>query len=165
MYLDGIFIYIDDQERGHVEAMQWVLDILRKNGLFANLKKCWFYKDEMQFLGYVILSQGIRIEDEKSKAVRNWPEPKSVQDIQVFIGFANFNRQFIRGFSRITAPLTTILKTTRLSDLAPKLGANDNEVVGVVIRLMTRICQSPKSWKTQSLENKCISELRRNLHS
>ena len=95
-----------------MEAVRWVLDILRKNGLFANLKKCRFQKDEMRFLSYVVSSQGIRMEDERIEAVRSWPEPKSVQDIQVFIGFANVYRRFIRGFIRIAAPLTSMLKTT-----------------------------------------------------
>ena len=81
VYLDDILIYTEDQGRGHVEAVRWVLDILRKNGLFANLKKCRFHKDEVQFLGYVVSSQGIQMEDERIKAVRNWPEPKSVRDI------------------------------------------------------------------------------------
>ena len=128
VYLNDIFIYTEDQGRGYVEAMRWVLDILRKNGLFANLKKCWFHKDEVQFLGYVVLSQGIRMEDERIEAVQNWPEPKSVRDIQVFIGLVNFYRQFIRGFSKIAAPLTSMLKTTRSLDLAQR--DEDDEVVG-----------------------------------
>ena len=112
-----------------MEAVRWVLDLLRKNGLFANLKKCWFHKDEVRFLGYVVSSQGIRMEEERIEAVRNWLELKSVRDIQVFIGFANFYRRFIRGFSRIAAPLTSMLKTTGSSDLATReLGAD--EVVG-----------------------------------
>ena len=127
VYLDDILIYTEDQGRGHVEAVRWVLDILRKNGLFANLKKCRFHKDEVRFLGYVVSSQGIRMEDERIKAVNNWPEPKSVQDIQVFIGFANFYWQFIRGFSKIAAPLTSMLKTTGSLDSA--LRDDDDEVV------------------------------------
>ena len=111
-----------------MKAVWWLLDLLRKNGLFANLKKCRFHKDEVQFLGYVILSQSIRIEDEKIEAVRNWPEPKSVQNIQVFIGFANFYWRFIRDLSRITVPLTLMLKTTGSSDSTHR--DNDNEVVG-----------------------------------
>ena len=47
LYLDDIFIYTEDQRRGHVEAVRWILDILRKNGLLANLKKCWFHKDKV----------------------------------------------------------------------------------------------------------------------
>ena len=56
--------------------------------------------------------RGIRIEDKKIEAVKQWPEPQSVRDIQVFLGFANFYRRFIQGFSRIAAPLTSMLKTS-----------------------------------------------------
>ena len=70
------------------------------------------------------------MKDERIEVVRNWPEPKSVRDIQVFIGFANFYRRFIRGFSKIAAPLTSMLKTTGSSDSAPRLGADDDKVVG-----------------------------------
>ena len=102
-----------------------MLDIPRKNGLFTNLKKCRFHKNKVQFLGDIILSQGIWIDDEKIEMVKNWLEPKLVQDIQVFIGFANFYQCFIEGFSRIEALLTSILKMTGLSDLVPRLlGAN-----------------------------------------
>ena len=128
VYLDDILIYTQDQSQGHMEAMQWVLEILRNNSLFANLKRCWFHKDEVRFLRYVDSSQGIRIEDERIEVVRNWPEPKSVRDIQVFIGFANFYQRFIRGFSRIVTPLTSMLKMTGSLDLAKR--DNDNEVVG-----------------------------------
>lgn len=44
--------------------------------------------------------------------IKAWPEPKSVRDIQVSIGFANFYRRFIQGFSKITTPLTSMLKTS-----------------------------------------------------
>ena len=71
VYLDNILIYTKDQGQGHVEAVHWVLEILRKKSLFANLKKCRFLKDEVRFLGYVVSSQGIQIEDERIKAVSN----------------------------------------------------------------------------------------------
>ena len=71
------------------------------------------------------------MEDEQIEAVKNWPKPTSVRDIQVFINFANFYRRFIQGFSRIAAPLTSLLKTTGSSDSASKaFRTNDNEVVG-----------------------------------
>ena len=70
------------------------------------------------------------MEDEQIKAVKNWPEPTSVRDIQVFIGFANFYRRFIQGFSRIAAPLTSLLKTTGSSDeSAPKAFRADGDAV------------------------------------
>ena len=95
VYLDVILIYIKDPSQGHVKAVQWMLDLLRKNGLFANMKKCRYYKDEMRFLRYVVSSYNIRMEDEKIKTVKNWLKPKSVREIQISIGFANFYWQFI----------------------------------------------------------------------
>ena len=114
-----------------MEAVWWILDVLRRYELFANPKKYQFHNDKVCFLGYIVLAQGVKIEDEQIKAVKNWPEPTSVKDIQVFIGFPNFYQCFIRGFSKIIAPLTSILKTTGLSEeLAPKLfGAGNNKVV------------------------------------
>ena len=128
LYLDDIFIYTEDQGQGHVEVVRWVLDLLRKNGLFANLKKSQFYKDEVRFLGYIVSSQSIRMEDEKIEVVKNWPEPKSVQDIHVFIDFANFYQRFIWDFGKIVAPLTWMLETTESSDSPQR--DDDDEVFG-----------------------------------
>ena len=116
VYLDDILIYTDDDGDGHVSAVRWVLEQLRKFSLFANLKKCRFHQEEVRFLGYVVSSKGIRMEDERIEAVKQWPEPQSIRDIQVFLGFANFYRQFIQGFSRIAAPLTSIVKTSESTE-------------------------------------------------
>lgn len=93
-------VYTKDPGQPHVDAVCWVLEQLRKHGLYANLKKCCFHQDEVCFLGFVILAQGIRMEEERIEAVKAWVEPKSVRDIQVFLGFANFYRCFIKGFSK-----------------------------------------------------------------
>ena len=63
VYLDNILIYIKDSRQPHVKAMQWILEQLRKHGLYANLKKCQFHKNEIRFLGLVILAQGIKMEE------------------------------------------------------------------------------------------------------
>ena len=81
VYLDNILIYTKNAGQGHVKAILWVLRELRKHGLFANLKKCCFHQEKFCFLGYVISSQRIRIEEKRINAVKAWPEPKSVQDI------------------------------------------------------------------------------------
>ena len=131
VYLDDILIYTKDPGQPHVEAVRWVLDQLRKYSLFANLKKCRFHQDEVRFLGYVVSSKGISMEAERIEVVRKWPEPKSVRDIQVFLGFANFYWQFIQGFSKIAASLTSMLKTTGSLDMpGPKIGNGDGEVIG-----------------------------------
>ena len=90
IYLNDNFIYTDDPGQGLMKAVRWVLDVLRRHRFFANLKKCQFHKNEVYFLGYIILDQGVKIEDEQIKVVKNWPKPTSVRDIQMLIGFANF---------------------------------------------------------------------------
>ncbi len=121
MYLDDILIYTEDPGRPHVEAVRWVLEQLRKHGLYANLKKCQFHEDEVRFLDFVVSAQGIRMEEEKIEAVKTWPEPQSVRDIQVFLGFANFYRRFIRNFSRIAAHSPRCSKQPITSPRAPRL--------------------------------------------
>ncbi len=112
IYLDDILIYIENEGEEHVQTVQWVLDQLRNHSLYANLKKCHFHQDEVKFLGFNVSHQGIQMEEERIKAIRDCPEPQSVRDIQVFLGFANFYQRFIQGFSRLAASLTSMLKTT-----------------------------------------------------
>ena len=81
VYLDDILIYADNNEDSHVAAIQRILEQLRKFLLFANLKKCRFYQKEVWFLGYIMSSKGIHMEDKKIEAVKQWPESQSVQDI------------------------------------------------------------------------------------
>lgn len=64
------------------------------------------------------------MEDERIRAVKTWPEPKSAQDIQVFIGFANFYRPFIQGFSRIAVLLTLMSKITSPTSFPAGIGAS-----------------------------------------
>ena len=71
VYLDDILIYTKDLGQPHVEAVCWVLDQLQKHFLFANLKKCQFYQDEVCFLKYVILLKRISMEAEKIKIIKN----------------------------------------------------------------------------------------------
>ena len=59
IYLNDILIYTKSKSKEHIQAIQWVLDQLRKHLLYANLKKCWFYQDKVSFLGYIISHQGI----------------------------------------------------------------------------------------------------------
>lgn len=81
IYLDDILIYTEDPRQPHVEVVQSVLEQSQKYSLYMNLKKCWFHEDEIWFLGFVVLAQGIRMEEEKIEVVKDWPEPKSVRDI------------------------------------------------------------------------------------
>ena len=75
-----------------------------------------------------MLAQRVQMEDERIEAMKNWPEPKSIRDIQVFLSFANFYQCFIQGFSKIAGPLTSMLGTTRLVENLSSLVAENIEV-------------------------------------
>ena len=117
-------IYTKNPRQPHVETVCWVLDQHRKYFLFANLKECQFHQDEIYFLRYVVLSKKISMKADRIKIMKDWPEPKSVRNIQVFLGFANCYCQFIQGFNKIAASLILLLKITRLPN-EPASSRND----------------------------------------
>ena len=80
--------------------------------MFTNWKKCCFHQEKFSFLGYVVSSQEICLEEKKINAIKAWHKPKSVKDIQVFIKFANFYQHFIQGISQIITSLNLMLKTS-----------------------------------------------------
>ena len=91
------------------------------------------------------------MEEERINTIKKWLEPESIQDIQVFIGFANFYQCFIKSFSRIAVPLTAILKTTG-SSVASASSIDDNEVDGSE-GVVGRSDASRKSAKSKSRTN------------
>ncbi|XP_071909839.1 uncharacterized protein [Coffea arabica] len=94
----------------HVVHLQMVLDALRKASLYANLKKCTFCTNQLVFLGYVVSEQEIHVDQEKVKAISEWPTPTNVSEVRSFHGLASFYRRFVKDFSTIAAPLTSIVK-------------------------------------------------------
>lgn len=95
MYWNDTLICKKESGQLYVEAVCWVLKQLRKHGLFVHLKKYRFHQEKVCLLSSVVSAPGVQLEDERIEAVKAWPEPKSVRDIQVLIGFANFYRRFI----------------------------------------------------------------------
>ncbi len=83
-----------------------MLQRLLENGLFVKTEKCVFHAQSVSFLGYIISSEGVRMDPDKVKAVVDWPSPDSLKALQRFLGFADFYRRFIRNFSQLAAPLT-----------------------------------------------------------
>ncbi len=71
------------------------------------------------------MAQGIKIEEERIETIRNWLEPQSIRDIQVFLSFANFYRRFIRNFNRIATPLTSIFQTIDDETLSTQATKNE----------------------------------------
>ena len=109
IYFDDILVYSKNIEE-HVDHLKKVLNVLRKEKLFANLKKCYFCMDRIMFLGFVVSGKGIEVDEEKIKAIKEWPTPKSVIEVRSFHGLASFYRRFVKDFSTLAATLTEIVK-------------------------------------------------------
>ena len=109
VYLDDILIYSESPEE-HEEHVKKVLSRLEAAKLSLKLEKCEFDKTKVDFLGYVISTDGISMDPSKVAAIQEWATPKSAFDIQVFLGLANFYRRFVKNYSKIATPLTALLK-------------------------------------------------------
>jgi hypothetical protein len=115
VYFDDILTYSKNLEE-HVMHLKSVLEILRKERLFGNLKKCTFCTDKLVFLGFVVSKRGIEVDEEKVKAIQEWPTPTTISQVRSFHSLASFYRRFVRDFSRLAALLLKPLrKMCRLS--------------------------------------------------
>ena len=106
---DDILTYIQNLD-DHLIHLKFVLDVLRKERLFSYLKKCTFCTDRLVFLGFSISAQGIHVDEEKVRAIQEWPSPTSVSKVRCFHGIASFYRWFVKDFSSIAAPITEVIK-------------------------------------------------------
>ena len=111
VYLDDILIFSRTQEE-HDHHCQMVLERLRKGRLFANIEKCEFDRAEVEYLGYILGAQGVKMNPKKLQTVMDWPLPSSIKDVQSFLGFSNFYRRFIKNYSHIVSPLHNLTKKT-----------------------------------------------------
>ena len=109
VYLDDILIYSKSQEE-HIELVKKVLDRLAKYQLVVSVTKSVFHVKSVKFLGYIVATNGVTISERKVESIKNWRAPRSVKEVQNFIGFANFYRWFIKDFSKICTPITEMLK-------------------------------------------------------
>jgi len=110
LYLDDILIYSKTVEQ-YEGLVKQVLPRLDRHDLAVSLKKSMFYVDTVEFLGYVVGKAGVTLSEKKVESILNWKAPRSVKDVQIFIGFANFYRRFLENFSKVCKPITDTLKT------------------------------------------------------
>jgi hypothetical protein len=104
-HFDDILIYSKEIDE-HIGHLRQVLNVLRKESLYASLKKCNFCIDRIVFLGYVVSVKGIEMDE----VIQEWPAPRSITDVRSFHGLASFYRRFVKDFSMIASLLTEIIK-------------------------------------------------------
>ena len=108
VYLDDIIIFSDTKEE-HLKRLEAVFQKLCAAGLKLKPSKCFFFREEIEYLGHVVSGKGISTNPKKIEAVSKWPTPKTVYDVRSFLGFVGYYRRFIKNFSRITKPIREVI--------------------------------------------------------
>ncbi|GJR91159.1 putative reverse transcriptase domain-containing protein [Tanacetum coccineum] len=107
VFIDDILIYSKNKQE-HEEHLKLILELLKKEELYAKFSKCEFWIPKVQFLGHVIDSEGIHVDPAKIESIKDWTSPKSPTEIRQFLGLAGYYRRFIEGFSKIAKPMTKL---------------------------------------------------------
>ncbi|GJV29097.1 putative reverse transcriptase domain-containing protein [Tanacetum coccineum] len=135
VFIDDILIYSKSKEE-HNEHLKIILDLLKKEKLYAKFLKCDFWLESVQFLGHVINREGVHVDPAKIEAIKNWPVPTSPTEVKQFMGLAGYYRRFIEGFSLIAKPLTKLTQKNKKFEW----GADEDEAFQ---KLKRDLCTAP----------------------
>lgn len=109
VYLDDILIFTNDLE-DHRWITWQVLEILWEHNLTYKPEKCEFEKSEVEYLRHIISHNSVRMDPAKVAGVTDWPVPRNKQELQQFLGFANFYRHFVKDYSKHVIPMTKLTR-------------------------------------------------------
>ena len=104
VHLDDILIYLNTL-LGHKQDVKNIFQATQKSGMRIKPSKCEFHRKETEYFGFIIIGNGLKADPVKTQAIWDWTTPKTKKEIQFFLGFCNFYRRFIVGFSRTAKPL------------------------------------------------------------
>ncbi|MBW0549364.1 hypothetical protein O181_089079 [Austropuccinia psidii MF-1] len=116
VYLNDIMVFSKSEEE-HVAHVSTVLSRLRANNLFAKASKCLLHVSSMEYFGYVVSSEGLRMDQARFHKILNWPPPRNLKALQSFLGFYNFYHHFIKNYSKKISSLTGFLNEEALGQL------------------------------------------------
>ncbi|KAI3802639.1 hypothetical protein L1987_30779 [Smallanthus sonchifolius] len=133
--IDDILIYLKNEGDHHCHLRE-VLEVLKREKLYAKFSKCAFWLREVQFLGHVINTKGIMVDPAKIETVKEWNVPKTPTEIRSFLGLAGYYRRFIQDFSKIASPLTKMT----WKEVKYEWGPTQNNAFE---ELKTRLTQAP----------------------
>ncbi|KAJ0603514.1 putative nucleotidyltransferase, Ribonuclease H [Helianthus annuus] len=135
VFIDDILIY-SRTEAEHEQHLRTILELLKKEQLYAKFSKCEFWIREVQFLGHVVNENGIHVGPTKIEAIKSWNTPRTPTEVRQFLGLAGYYRRFIENFSKIAQPLTSLTQKDRKFDWGEK-----QEMAFQTLK--DKLCQAP----------------------
>ncbi|GJS25680.1 putative reverse transcriptase domain-containing protein [Tanacetum coccineum] len=165
VFIDDILIYSKNKQE-HEDHLKLILELLKKEELYAKFSKCEFWIPKVQFLGHVIDSEGIHVDPAKIESIKDWTSPKSPTEIRQFLGLAGYYRRFIEGFSKIAKPMT------KLTQKKVKFEWGDKQEAAFQL-LKQKLCSAPilalpegsedfiAYWRVRRWFGRCVDEERK----
>uniref|UniRef100_A0A2N9I7U4 RNA-directed DNA polymerase n=1 Tax=Fagus sylvatica TaxID=28930 RepID=A0A2N9I7U4_FAGSY len=159
VFIDDILVYSKSLEE-HEDHLRIVLQILRDKKLYAKLKKCEFWLNQVVFLGHVVSKDGITVDPSKIEAVVSWDRPTNVSEVRSFLGLAGYYRRFVEGFSRIAAPLTHLTRKNAKFEWKEECEKSFQELKQRVVAYASRQLKNyEQNYPTHDLELAAVKEL------
>ncbi|KAJ0442506.1 putative nucleotidyltransferase, Ribonuclease H [Helianthus annuus] len=135
MFIDDILMHSKTKEE-HEQHLRAILELLKKEKLYAKFSKCEFWLREVQFLGHVVNGDGIHVDPTMIEAIKNWETSKMPTEIRQFLGLAGYYHRFIEDFSKIAQPLTSFTQ----KDKKYEWGDKQEEAFQL---LKNKLCDAP----------------------
>jgi len=125
VFFDDILIYSKTWKE-HLQHLEQVVTVLEKHQFYAKKSKCTFGKEEVEYLRHIISKEGVKVDPNKIKAIKEWPKPINISKLRGFLELTRYYRRFIKNYAHITAPLSNLLKKNsfRWNDEAKKCFEN-----------------------------------------
>ena len=109
VFFDDILVYSNTLET-HDQHLKTVLETLQTHQLFAKLSKCDFCKASVHYLGLVISTASVQVDNQKIEAIMNWPSPQNMRQLRGFLGPLGYYRHFVKNYASLAWPLIELLK-------------------------------------------------------
>ena len=141
VYLDDIIVF-SDNPKDHIVRLEAVFQKLASAGLKLKPSKCFFFKEEIDYLGHLVSGKGVATSPKKIEAVTKWPVPQTVYDVRSFLGFVGYYRRFIRDFSKISKPIREVIigLENQSKRVAKKTLINWSEAAQSAFEILKELC-------------------------
>lgn len=126
VFLDDLIVFSSTLEE-HETRLIHVLERLREYGLKLSPDKCRFFQTSVHYLGHIVSREGVKTDPEKVESLKTWPRPQTLKELQSFLGFTGYYRRFVKDYSKIVKPLTSLTAGYPPRRKGCKAGPNDGK--------------------------------------